>query len=132
MSQILTTAEKMSIYESDPHKIVGVQFLNEVEYSKEDLKLFAETACVQIGLESLPKFLDNDGYNHLRLRYLIHCISRGKSVYQFVDITDTAQAFHKELFDIMYVKTLRDLPLMINNCDWTIKPVISWRFVIGK
>lgn len=132
MSQILTTAEKLTIYESSPDKIVGVQFLNEVEYSKEDLKLFAETACVQIGLESLPKFLANDGYNNLRLRYLIHCISRGKSVYQFVDITDTAQEFHKEIFDVMYIKKLRDLSLIINDVDWSIKPVVSWRFVIGK
>jgi hypothetical protein len=132
MSQNITTTEKLLIYESNPNGIIGVQFLNEIEYSKEDLKLFAETACVQIGLESLPKFLENDGYNNLRLRYLIHSISRGISVYQFVDITNTSKAFHKKLFDVMYIRTLRDLPLMINNCEWTIKPVISWRFVIGK
>jgi hypothetical protein len=31
----------------------------------------------------------------------------------------------------MYVKELEELPLMING-DWTIKPVVNWRFKIGK
>lgn len=116
-------------------QVIGIQYVNDVEYSTDDLKLFCETVCVKIGLNSLRTFLEKDGYHSGRLQQLVSNISNGRggaAGFEFIDITDTAKAFHKLLFDMMFLKKLRDLPLIINDCDWTMKEVLSWRFTVGK
>jgi hypothetical protein len=111
--------------------LITVPHLNGNFYTTEDLKLFTETVCEELELKSLRSIIKEYRYYHEIIKEIILNISRGISSYGFVDITDTAKEFHKELFDAMYVKELEELPLMING-DWTIKPVVNWRFKIGK
>jgi hypothetical protein len=114
------------------NKLVGVQFTNNVVYTREDLKLFAETVCEEIPLPSIKKFLERNGYEHYELRKLIHSISRGKEEFNFVDVTDTAAEFHGWIFDTMYVKHLKEIPLMINIKDHHKLPVVKWRLKVAK
>jgi hypothetical protein len=114
------------------NKLVGVQFTNNVVYTREDLKLFAETVCEEIPLPSIKKFLERNGYEHYELRKLIHSISRGKEEFSFVDVTDTAAEYHAQLFDVIYIKPLKGIPLMINVKDRDIIPVVKWRLKVAK
>lgn len=111
--------------------LVEVKYLNNVGYTHKDLKLFAETTCVELKLESLKKFLEINDYNSTMFKRMIESLSQGKPIYQYVDVTESARKYHEALFDVLYIKKLRDLPLMING-DPDIVPVVKWRFKIAK
>jgi hypothetical protein len=103
-----------------------------VQYTKEDLKLFSETVCREIGLNNLKKFLALYEYNPDVTLDAIHKISQGITAYEFREITESAKKFHEELFDMMYIKKLIELPLLINHGDSTLIPVVNWRFKVAK
>ena len=116
----------------DPDKkVIGVKYLNDVCYNQEDLKLFAETACVEIGLSNLKNFIEQHNYSNSDLKYYIANMASGKPDFPCVNLKDTAIAYHKDLFDVIYIKKLRDMPLMING-DIDLVPVVKWRLKIGK
>lgn len=116
----------------DPDKkVIGVKSLNDVWYTQEDLKLFAETACVEIGLNNLKNYIERCSYSNSDIKYYIANMASGKPNFPCVNLTDNAVAYHKDLFDVMYIKTLRDMPLMING-DRDLIPVVKWRLKIGK
>lgn len=116
----------------DPNKkVIGVKYLNDVCYTQEDLKLFAETVCVEIGLNNLKNFIEQHYCRDSDLKYYIANMASGKPDFPCANLTNTAINYHKDLFDVMYLKKLRDMPLMING-DSDLVPVVKWRLKIGK
>jgi len=110
-------------------RLVGVQFTNNVVYTTDDLKLFTNTVCVEINLKYLKQNIEGFGYEHYQTRELIQSIATGDLT--FWNSTEESKKYHKNLFDVLYIKKLNELPLMING-DPDIIPVVKWRFEIGK
>jgi len=112
-------------------KLLVVSYLNQNIYTCEELKLFTETVCKDIPLVNLKQFIEKSDYNHYLTQEFIYNISMKINTYTIKEITESSIKYHKELFDVMYVKKLEELPLMING-DSDITPVVFWRFKIGK
>jgi hypothetical protein len=108
-----------------------IQPLNNVSYSSEDFRLFTETVCEEVKLDSLKKFIERNDYNPFSIKELIRSLSNGIKMHPYTEISEGAQIYHKQLFEVMYVKRLIELPLMING-DPDITPVVKWRFRIAK
>lgn len=108
-----------------------IQPLNNVSYSREDFRLFTEIVCKEVGLNSLKKFIELNEYNPFSIKELIKSLSNGITMHPYTEISEGAQIYHKQLFEVMYVKRLIELPLMING-DPDITPVVKWRFRIAK
>lgn len=108
-----------------------MSYTNQSFYTPEDLKLFTETVCETIGLSNLRRFIELKEYNHYLTKEFIKNISNGFSTYIIKEISKSSQKFHEELFDVLYIKKLDELPLMING-DKDIVMVVLWRLKIGK
>jgi hypothetical protein len=117
---------------------IEVNYLNNVGYTYDDVKLFSETVCVEVQLKSLKTLIEMELYRPSSLKVFIqtHAEATGTEIYHLGytlrDITKTSIMFHKMMFDAMYVKTLRDLPLMINHGDPDIIPIVNWRLQVRK
>lgn len=116
-------------------KIKYVQ--NDNVYSKEELILFHDTVCGEVQLKTISIVLELFKYDHELLKIFIaksaiHDSNQLNFLGIFkVKVTDSSKEYHKNLFDIMYIRKLDELPLLINN-DKDLKPIILWRFKIGK
>lgn len=119
----------MTVNEEDTK---GVEPFTLIQYTREDLKLFSETVCREIGLNNLKKFLELYEYNPDVTLDAIHKISQGITAYEFMEITESAKKFHEELFDMMYIKKLIELPLLINHGDRDLISVVNWRFKVAR
>jgi len=116
---------------SDSTDIAAVQYLNGIRYDTEELKLFTESVCEKIGLNSLYHNIKGFRYNHDLTQELIYNISRGSLGSGYATVSDGSKRFHQDLFDVLYLKTLEELSLMVNG-DPDIVPVVKWRFQVGK
>lgn len=96
-----------------------------------DLKLFADKVCVEVGLNNLKANIEGFGYEHYQTMETIRDISKGFIGYSTSRVSETSKKFHEDIFDVLYLKKLEELPLMING-DEDIVPVVKWRFQIGK
>jgi len=119
------------IRKTNDSSVIGVQYTNNIDYLKSDLKLFAEIVCVKIGLNNLCTFIKNNDYNNYYLQEHIRKIATGVDGYLWDKITESSKLYHESLYNVMYIKKLDELPLMING-DPDLVPVVSWRFEIGK
>lgn len=100
------------------------------KYTTEDIKEF-ETACKEVGLNSLCQFLEKSRYNPYSVYTYIHGVSRKSSSYVQQEITDSMAEFHKELLRIMFIVPYRNLPLEVNQ-DKLMLPFVKWRLKIKK
>lgn len=110
---------------------------NDNIYSKEELIFFHDTVCEKIPLTTISKILEIFEYDHETLKLFIAKLSvndKDQLIFSGVtidNVTDTSKEYHTNLFDIMYIRKLDELPLLIHD-DKDLKPVIFWRFKIGK
>ena len=109
--------------------------IKEVNYSVEDLRLFAKNVCSSVNLHSLKQVLEHCKYDEDFLRGYLKSISEGNKHFKDVsvteDITKTSKEYHQEVYHVMFQVALSDLPLYVNE-HIDLKPVVSWRFTIGK
>lgn len=127
-----------TVYLNRESGLIEAKSLNNADYTHDDIKLFSETVCVEVGLVSLKTLITKERYEPSSLKTIIqtHAEAQGTEIYPLgytmTNVTKTSITYHKMLFDTLYVKTLRDLPLMINHSDSSIIPVVNWRLQIGK
>jgi len=124
MSQIIKST-------NEGKNLLAVSYLNKNIYTRKDLELFTEIVCKVVPLVNLKQFIEKSDYNHYLTQEFIYNISIKKNTYIIGEISESSKKYHEELFDVMYVKKLEELPLMING-DQDIVPVVLWRFQIGK
>ena len=104
-------------------------------YTHEDMRIFETTVCSQIGLPTLLKVLEHFSYDEDCFRGFIKTVIEGGKIFRDVHInitpTDTAKEYHQEMYNIMFEVEFSDLPLYVNEHN-DLKPVVAWRFSIGK
>ena len=117
---------------SENSDIVVVHYLNGVRYGPDELKLFTDTVCAEVGLKNLKTAIEHFRYEHYQTMEHIKDISNGfLDGYASTSVSETSKVYHKALFDVLYIKKMEELPLMVNG-DEHIVPVVMWRFQIGK
>lgn len=106
-------------------------------YSKEELILFHDTVCVKISLTTISAILERFEYDHEKFKLFIAKNALGNDDWSefngisIKNITTGSKKYHTDLFDLMYIRKLDELPLLIHD-DVDLKPVVFWRFQIGK
>lgn len=103
-------------------------------YTREELKLLADTVCVELKLNSLKKALEYFQYDCSIIYDYIHSISKGEHPYAITlseNITEGQKKWHQQLFHAMFKLPTEDLPLYLNG-DTDIKKVALWRLRIVK
>jgi hypothetical protein len=101
-----------------------------IVYSSEDIALFRDTVCEEVGLPTLKKAIDHFGCNHDLLKKLIETIAKDRT-YERDGLRVTcdskeAQEYHQKLYKLMYEIPFEDTPLYINE-ENVFLPVIKWR-----
>jgi len=106
----------------------------DIPYSMEDFEFFKNSVCDPLELTTLKQIITVLSNPKLIKQY-IRDISNGHSYSTcgiYIEAVKPGQeAFHKQLFHIMYEIPLEEVPLYVND-DPDVLPVVHWRLKIAK